>query len=83
MAIAGHSNSAVHDLYTHTDAEAMRRAVAALPAMTHKGHALPEKQKPAARAARLRGRLSKMDGAAVKRHMLRLLDGVIKSGKNS
>jgi integrase len=82
MAIAGHSNSAVHDLYTHTDAEAMRRAVAALPAMTHKGHALPEKQKPAARAARLRARLLKMDGAAVKRHLLRLLDGVIQSGKD-
>lgn len=82
MAIAGHSNSAVHDLYTHTDAEAMRRAVAALPAMTHRGHALPEKQKPAARAARLRARLLKLDGAAVKRHFLRLLDLIAKPEKN-
>ncbi len=33
MALVGHSSAEVHELYTHSDEDAMRRAVAALPAV--------------------------------------------------
>ncbi len=73
MAIAGHTDTVVHQLYTHADGEAMRRAVAALPAMTGKGVTHRPKLPPQARAARLLAKIKKMKPTAVKRHVLRIL----------
>ncbi len=73
MAIAGHTDPVVHQLYTHADSEAMLRAVTALPAMTGKGITLRPKLPPYARAARLLAKIRKMTAEAVKRHALRVL----------
>jgi integrase len=73
MAIAGHTDTVVHQLYTHADDEAMRRAVAALPAMTGKGITHRPKLPPHARAARLLAKIRKMKPEAIKRHVLRVL----------
>jgi len=37
MALVGHNDKAVHQLYTHVDGGAMERAVLALPSITHTG----------------------------------------------
>jgi integrase len=78
MAIAGHTDTVVHQLYTHADGEAMRRAVAALPAMTDKGTTHRQKLQPTARAKRLLAKIRKMDPATVKRHLLRMVTAATK-----
>ena len=78
MSIAGHSDMNVHQLYSHSDAEAMRRAVALLPRVS--GRVLPAKLPPAVRAEHLQARVAKMAPERVKRAVLRALAAGAKVG---
>lgn len=83
MAIAGHTDTVVHQLYTHADGEAMLRAVSSLPAMTGKGITHRPKLPPHARAARLLAKIRKMKPETVKRHLLHVLAKAARKAEKS
>jgi len=71
MEIAGHSDTTVHQLYTHVDGDAMRRAIGALPRM--KEEPPNPTREESYRLGRLISNVKKMSPKRLKRGVLRFL----------
>jgi integrase len=79
QAIVGHSSKEVHDLYTHADEEAMRRAVALLPPMTEEDGiqaAVTPKVVDAATVRELAEKMTDKNWSKTRKSLLALTSGI-------